>query len=65
MGGNLAWIAWPSAIDELDTLLTAASLSGLIIRGVTEQPRIGVQTGQIFAQRIKQALDPAGRFLAL
>jgi len=65
VGGNLAWIAWPAAIAELDTLLTAENLSGLVIRGVTEQPRIGVQTGQVFAQRIKQALDPAGRFLAL
>ncbi len=65
VGGNLAWIAWPSAIGELDTLLTAENLSGLVIRGTTEQPRIGMQTGQVFAQRIKQALDPAGRFLEL
>jgi len=65
VGGNLAWIAWPSEISELHTRLTELNLSGLVIRGVTQQPRIGVQNGQAFAQRIKQALDPVGKFLEL
>ncbi|MFN8489210.1 MAG: FAD-binding protein [Caldilineaceae bacterium] len=65
VGGNLAWIAWPNELAELNTHLTTLNLSGLVIRGATPQPHIGVQTGQAFALRIKQALDPAGKFLEL
>lgn len=65
VGGHLTWIAWPGEVADLHKHLIALNLSGLIIRGVTEQARIGVQTGQVFAQRIKQALDPAGKFLDL
>lgn len=65
VGGHLAWLAWPGALLDLNNHLTGLNLSGLVIRGLAEQPRIGVQTGQVFAQRIKQALDPAGKFLAL
>ncbi|MDQ3248590.1 MAG: FAD-binding protein, partial [Chloroflexota bacterium] len=63
VGGNLAWIAWPGAIIELNNQLHTLQLSGLVIRGTVEQPRIGLQAGGVFAQRIKQALDPDGRFL--
>ena len=65
VGGNLAWIAWPGALTDLSNHLTELHLSGLVIRGAFDQPRIGVQTGQVFAQRIKQALDPDGKFLEL
>lgn len=65
VGGNLTWLAWPGALSELNLLLTQLNLAGLVIRGVTPQPRIGAQTGQAFAQRVKQALDPAGKFLEL
>lgn len=62
VGGNLTWIAWPGAVRELHGLLTRLHLAGLVIRGATPQPCLGVQTGQAFAQRIKQALDPHGKF---
>lgn len=65
VGGNLTWIAWPGALSELAALLTELNLAGLVIRGATTQPRIGAQTGQLFAQRLKQALDPHGKFLEL
>lgn len=65
VGGQLTWIAWPGEVADLHKHLTALNLSGLVIRGATNQARIGVQTGQVFAQRIKQALDPVGKFLAL
>jgi glycolate oxidase FAD binding subunit len=65
VGGNLAWIASPAAVHELDRLLTSLDLPGLVLRGVTPQPCIGAQNGQGFARRIKQALDPQNRFLEL
>jgi glycolate oxidase FAD binding subunit len=65
VGGNLAWIATPVAVHDLDSLLRSLDLSGLVLRGATPQPRIGVQNGREFVRRIKQALDPGGKFLEL
>jgi glycolate oxidase FAD binding subunit len=65
VGGNLAWIAWPGALAELDHLLGALKLSGVVLRGDTPQPRIGIQNGQQFLARIRQALDPNRKFLEL
>jgi glycolate oxidase FAD binding subunit len=65
VGGNLAWIAWPNALSELhDTLLTL-NLPGIVLRGAIEHPLIGAPVDPLFTQRIKKALDPAGRFLPL
>jgi glycolate oxidase FAD binding subunit len=65
VGGNLTWIAWPHALSELhDTLLTL-DLSGVVLRGAVEHPLIGAPVDPLFIQRIKKALDPAGRFLPL
>jgi glycolate oxidase FAD binding subunit len=63
VGGHLTWLAWPGALTDLQTLLAGLQLGGLVIRGATANPRIGVQPGQAFARRIKQALDPMGKFL--
>lgn len=65
VGGNLTWIAWPSALSDLDQKLTALKLAGLVIRGTTAQPRLGLHVGQEFACRIKRALDPDAKFLEL
>lgn len=65
VAGNLAWIAWPGPLTDLDTLLKAHKLSGLVLMGPTGQPWLGLQTGAAFARRVKQALDPAGKFPAL
>lgn len=65
VGGNLTWIAWPDALTELDALLRELRLSGLILRGPTNQPWIGHPIDNGFMQRIKRALDPDGRFLPL
>jgi glycolate oxidase FAD binding subunit len=62
VGGNLLWLAWPDALETLDTLLIQHELSGLVVRGSSRNPLIGLRGGQIFAQRIKQALDPHQRF---
>lgn len=65
VAGNLTWIGWPHEVSELDALLTELELAGLILIGSHSSLRIGVQTGQVFAQRIQRALDPEGRFLKL
>jgi glycolate oxidase FAD binding subunit len=65
VGGNLAWIAWPGALTLLDQHLRDLHLSGLVLRGETEHPWIGRPLNNVFMQRIKQSLDPDGRFGAL
>jgi glycolate oxidase FAD binding subunit len=61
-GGQAAWIATSAQPAMLDPILTAQGLSGLVLIGSTEQVRLGVRAGDSFARRVKQALDPAGRF---
>ncbi len=62
-GGNVAWIAWPTSLDILDGLLKKQGLRGLVLLGEPRpQPLIGVPPDAIFAQRVRQALDPTGKF---
>ncbi|MEP7355940.1 MAG: FAD-binding protein, partial [Anaerolineales bacterium] len=66
LGGNLAWLALPpEQVAGLDALLSQQGLAGLLIFGAAGQPLLGKRTGQAFNQRIKTALDPAGRFPTL
>jgi glycolate oxidase FAD binding subunit len=65
VGGNLGWIAWPGPIAALDQMLAALTLSGLVLRGETRKPWIGQPIDNVFVRRIKQALDPVGKFLDL
>ncbi len=62
VGGNLLWLAWTASLSTLDALLSQQGISGLVVRGDHPRPLMGVQRGQIFVQRIKQALDPDQRF---
>ncbi len=65
VGGNLAWVAWPGALAELDQALQQIELSGLALIGPNIEngnPLLGHRNGQHFAQRIKSALDPNNRF---
>jgi glycolate oxidase FAD binding subunit len=61
-GANVAWIGWPGEVAEIDALLVQLGLSGLRVLGDPGRARLGVQAGESFEKRIKQALDPAGRF---
>jgi glycolate oxidase FAD binding subunit len=61
-GANLAWVGWPGPIEPLHRLLQAQGLSGLAVLGRVEQPLLGVRVGDTFAQRVKKALDPEGKF---
>jgi glycolate oxidase FAD binding subunit len=61
--GQLAWIASPGPADGLDEPLTALGLSGLAVLGPSDRRRLGVRVGATFERRVKQALDPQGRFV--
>jgi hypothetical protein len=60
--GQLAWVATPETADELDGPLTGLGLSGLAVLGSAVRRRLGVRVGASFERRVKQALDPQGRF---
>lgn len=69
-GGNVIWLAWPTSnaeagLDKLNSLLTRLELAGLVLLGPPGPVRLGVNPGAPFARRVKQALDPGGRFLEL
>ena len=61
-GGNVAWLAAPD-VAALDAILTRLELSGLVLVGPPGRPYLGPRKGLSLAQRVKQALDPAGKFL--
>jgi glycolate oxidase FAD binding subunit len=64
VAGNAAWIALPQAdqLPALDSELTALKLGGVVVRGQPGRPLLGVRSGEPFYRRVKQALDPDGRF---
>lgn len=61
-GASQAWVAWPENPQKLDQLLYELELSGLVLWGQVEKPLIGAQTGENFTRRVRQALDPQGKF---
>jgi glycolate oxidase FAD binding subunit len=63
VGANLAWIAWPGSLEVLDNFLSQRGLSGLVLVGDEPASRLGVRVGESFARRVKQALDPQGRWV--
>jgi len=64
VGGNVAWVAWAEGLRlaDLDHVLSAQGLSGLVVRGPLGRSALGTIAGAAFARRVKVALDPAGRF---
>ncbi|HSS47736.1 MAG TPA: FAD-binding protein [Thermoanaerobaculia bacterium] len=64
-GGNVCWLASPANVPALDRLLIDLGLPGLVFLGPAGTTRLGTDSGAPFARRIKQALDPAARFLDL
>ncbi len=63
VAGQVAWIATPDPVG-LDSALIQAGLSGLLLLGAGSKKRLGVQASATFERRVKQALDPLGRFPA-
>lgn len=64
VGGNALYLAWPETRqqNELDTLLDEENLSGLALTGSWANPRLGVQTGGAFLERVAHVFDPHGIF---
>lgn len=62
VGGNLLWLDWGGPMAELDTLLAGHELSGLLLHGASGSPWLGKRPGGAFLARVKNALDPDGKF---
>ncbi len=63
VGGNLAWLAWSGPLTQLNDLLAAYRLAGLVLRGAVDHPVIGHAPTSLLTGRIRQALDPQNRFI--
>lgn len=64
-GGNVAWLAWPEADAgraQAEAILGALNLAGMQLAGTPGEALLGAQPDAIFLRRVKQALDPSGRF---
>jgi glycolate oxidase FAD binding subunit len=61
-GANLAWVAWPAPLDDLDNALEEKNLSGLVVLGSSARARIGSKSSNSFYRRVKQGLDPSHRW---
>lgn len=62
VGGNLLWLGWDKPVAELDAILASHELSGLLLRGASNSPWLGKRPGGAFLARVKNALDPDGKF---
>jgi glycolate oxidase FAD binding subunit len=62
VGGNVAWVTWPGVLGDLDAILAPAGLSGLVLFGPAGSPVLGRSLDNVFARRLKSALDSSGRF---
>lgn len=62
VGGNVAWLATPAAPFTLEPALAQHGLAGLVLFGPPGPPLLGARRSEVFARRVKTALDPAGRF---
>lgn len=62
VGGNVAWVAWSEEPAALSGLLARLGLRALRVLGPPGPPFLGRADSDGFSSRVKQALDPAGRF---
>jgi glycolate oxidase FAD binding subunit len=64
VAGNLLWIMLDSRehLAALDTQLRALELSGLVVRGPCDNPRLGKWDSQEIERSLQAALDPPGKF---
>ncbi len=60
--GSLAWLSWSGPLDPLDSALAHLGLTGLVLRGNGDIARPGRRQDRVFSERIRNALDPDGRF---
>jgi glycolate oxidase FAD binding subunit len=64
-GGNLGWLAWPAdrPLADLSAALSEVEAAGLRLTGPPGHVLLGRVRRGAFAQRVRSALDPHGRFL--
>jgi glycolate oxidase FAD binding subunit len=62
--GAAGWLAWPPdrPLEELDALLRVAGAGGVRLTGPPGAVLLGATGGGAFADRVRRALDPDGRF---
>jgi len=62
--GAGGWVAWPPdrPLEQLDALLRDAGAAGVRLTGPTGPVLLGAVSGGAFAERVRRALDPEGRF---
>jgi hypothetical protein len=62
--GAGGFLAWPQdrPLDELDALLREAGAAGVRLTGPPGTVLLGATGGGAFAERVRRALDPDGRF---
>jgi glycolate oxidase FAD binding subunit len=61
--GNLLWLAWPGDDAVVTAPLAARHLTGLRVLGPPGAPYIGAPPAVTLYERVKQTLDPVGKFL--
>lgn len=62
-GGQVAWLAVEEPPKSLGGPLTELGLTGVALFGRGESPRLGEVAENPFYRRVKEALDPARRFM--
>jgi glycolate dehydrogenase FAD-binding subunit len=62
VGGNVAFVAWPGAVDDLSRDLEALGLVGQVLIGPPGRPFIGAVKPSEFERRVEAVMDPDGRF---
>jgi glycolate oxidase FAD binding subunit len=62
-GGQMAWLALEGSPKSVEGLLASHGLTGVVLFGYSESPRLGEGTGKAFYRRVKDALDPARHFV--
>lgn len=67
VGGAVVWAATSteSALQNLDPLLAAEGLQGLVVRGDTHVHWLGKRNESVIAKGIKSAIDPQAKFLPI
>jgi glycolate oxidase FAD binding subunit len=62
--GAEGWLTWPEdrPLTELDALLREAGAAGSRLTGPPGDALLGATSGGAFAERVRRALDPDGRF---
>lgn len=64
VGGNVAWLAWPTSLpaSHLEAILRTLDQSAIALTGTWPDPRLGKRAGGFFAERLLDVFDPERKF---